>query len=270
MIDDLALAEGVVERVVDLLRREAEARRRVAVDLQRRLEPAVLLSRCSRRSAAGTLRRAAVDPRRPGRARRDRCPAACTGTARCSSARRCAGPAPAAGRSARPAPAPAARAAARSPRPRRRRARRQRLQRDEHPRACSAPTAAATAAAGEPRSRSSTSGSLPHRRRRPSASFCRMAWNEMSCAGLDRAGEPAGVLLREEALGDDHEERDVERDEAQSDRERHRPVPQDDQRASARSARAARRTRARSPRPSASPARDREAAAAPRTSSASW
>ena len=40
---DLALAERVVERVVDLLRRDAEARRRVAVDRERHLEPGRLL-----------------------------------------------------------------------------------------------------------------------------------------------------------------------------------------------------------------------------------
>ena len=40
---DLPLAEGVVERVVDHLRRDPEPRRRVAIDRERQLETAVLL-----------------------------------------------------------------------------------------------------------------------------------------------------------------------------------------------------------------------------------
>ena len=40
---DLALAEGVVERVVDLLHADAQARSRIAIDDQRGFEPAVLL-----------------------------------------------------------------------------------------------------------------------------------------------------------------------------------------------------------------------------------
>ena len=40
---DLALAEGVVERVVDQLRRDAETRRRAAVDITIGLQPVVLL-----------------------------------------------------------------------------------------------------------------------------------------------------------------------------------------------------------------------------------
>ena len=42
-VRDLALAEGVVERVVDELRQDAEPRGRVAIDDERGLQPAVLL-----------------------------------------------------------------------------------------------------------------------------------------------------------------------------------------------------------------------------------
>ena len=78
---DLPLAERVVERVVDHLRRDAQPRRRVAVDRQRHLQARRLL--VARDVLAGrapcAARRRASAPR--SRARSGRRPRACTGTA---------------------------------------------------------------------------------------------------------------------------------------------------------------------------------------------
>ena len=47
-----------------------------------------------------------------------------------------------------------------------------------------------------------------HDRRRAPPACCIISAKEMSCAGLGVADDQAGVLLREEALGDDDEEID--------------------------------------------------------------
>ena len=62
---DLPLAEGIVERVVDHLRRDAEARRGIAVDDERRLKPPVCWSEATSRSSC-TVRSLSIEARRPG------------------------------------------------------------------------------------------------------------------------------------------------------------------------------------------------------------
>ena len=81
---DLALAEGVVERVVDHAGVDAEPRRGRAVDHQIGLEPLVLLVGVDV-AQLGQLLQRLEDLGRPGRRGRRACrPAACIGTARCS------------------------------------------------------------------------------------------------------------------------------------------------------------------------------------------
>ena len=90
---DLALAEGVVERVVDLRRGDAEPRRRGAVDREFDLQPLVLAVGIDVLELGHVLQRVG-DLRHPFVRDRPACrPGSCTDRRRCPAARRRARPA---------------------------------------------------------------------------------------------------------------------------------------------------------------------------------
>ena len=113
ILRDLPLAERVVERVVDQLRLDAEARCLVAVDRQGQRGAARSADRSRRRAARAASSSSRGSSAPTGSARRDWRPAGCIDTACASRGRRHRCPAPPAGTVARLRPWRAAGAAAR-------------------------------------------------------------------------------------------------------------------------------------------------------------